>query len=310
MARFRKKQRVLSVARRNWKEDLPLYLMFLPAFVWIAFIRLAPMPGLLIAFTDYNVFEGFFASDWVGFDHFRAFFTRPRFLQVFRNTIEISLLRIIFLFPLPIILALMLNEMRCVIYKRTVQTIIYLPFFISVVVIHGLFTRMLSTQGGMVNVIIEFFGGSAINFYTNEWFRFVLLLTDGYQGVGWGTIVYLAALAGVDPELYEAAKVDGAGKLRQLWSITLPSILSIIMLMLILRIGGILNAGTEQILVMYNPTVYATADVMGTFIFREGLGRAQFGLTTAIGMFESVVSFILLISANALASKYFKRGLW
>ena len=298
------------IARRTFKENLPLYLMFLPAFLWIAFIRLAPMPGLAIAFTDYNVFGGFFESEWIGLEHFRTFFTRPRFLQVLRNTIEISLLRIIFLFPIPIILALMLNELRQIFFKRTVQTIIYLPFFISVVVIHGIFTRILSTQTGLVNEIIRNLGGEAINFYTNEWFRFVLLLTDGYQGAGWGTIVYLAALAGVDPELYEAAKVDGAGRLRQTWNITLPSILPIIMLMLILRIGGILNAGTEQILVMYNPTVYATADVLGTFIFREGLGRAQFGLATAVGLFESIISFILILSANAFSSKFFKRGLW
>ena len=299
-----------GVDRRTFRENLPLYLMFLPAFLWIAFIRLAPMPGLAIAFTDYNIFGGIWESDWIGLEHFRTFFTRPRFVQVLRNTVEISLLRIIFLFPIPIILALMLNELRQMIFKRTVQTIIYLPFFISVVVIHGIFTRILSTQTGLVNEIIRNFGGDAINFYTNEWFRFVLLLTDGYQGAGWGTIVYLAALAGVDPELYEAAKVDGAGKMRQMWNITLPSIIPIIMLMLILRVGGILNAGTEQILVMYNPTVYATADVLGTFIFREGLGRAQFGLATAVGLFESIISFILILAANALSSKFFKRGLW
>jgi putative aldouronate transport system permease protein len=220
------------------------------------------------------------------------------------------MLRLVFVFPISIILALMLNELRLMVFKRTVQTIIYLPFFISIVVVHGIFANLLSTQGGVVNVIIEMFGGNVINFYTNDWFRFVLLLTDAYQGAGWGTIVYLAALAGVDVQLYEASQVDGAGRLRQLFHISLPSIMPIIMLMLILRIGGILNAGTEQILVMYNPTVYATADVLGTLIFREGLGRAQFGFTTAVGMFESIVSFVLLLSANSIASKYFKRGVW
>lgn len=309
-AKSTKVKKSSTVARRSLKEDFPLYLMFLPALIWIAVFRLAPMPGLAIAFTDYNIFHGFWASDWVGLEHFRVLFTRPQFLRVLSNTIQISLLRLIFVFPLSVILALMLNEIRRMVFKRTVQTIIYLPFFVSIVVVHGIFVNLLSTQGGIVNEVIGFFGGNPINFYTNQWFRFVLLLTDAYQGAGWGTIVYLAALAGVDVELYEAAQIDGAGRLRQLFSITLPSIMPIIMLMLVLRIGGILNAGTEQILVMYNPTVYATADVLGTLIFREGLGRAQFGFTTAVGMFESVISFVLLLGANFIASKCFKRGVW
>lgn len=296
--------------KQLFRKDAALYFLFLPALLYIIFLKLLPLPGLLLAFKDYNIYDGFFASDWVGLKHFTALFTQQRFFNVLLNTLEISFLKLIILFPLPIIIAILLNEMRNKFFKKTVQTIVYLPHFLSFVIIHGIFVTLLSTQGGMINNLITMVGLEPINFYTNDHFRFVLILTEAFKDVGWGTIVYLAALSGVDQQLYEAAQVDGASKLRQMISITLPSIMPIIALMLTLRIGSILEAGTEQILVMYNPSVYDTADVIGTLVYREGLGNAQYGFATAVGMFNSIVSFLLIIGANAFSSKVFKRGLW
>lgn len=299
-----------GIHKRKIRSDIALYVMFLPALLYIIFIKLLPMPGLMMAFKDYNVFDGFLASEWVGLEHFKNFFTQPRFFNAFFNTLEISFLKIIILFPLPIILAILLNELKNKYFKKTVQTIIYLPHFLSFVIIHGIFVTFLSTQGGAINNIITSLGFDAVNFYTNDTFRFVLLLTEGFKDVGWGTIVYLAALSSVDVQLYEAAQVDGANKWRQMIHITLPSIIPVIALMLTLRLGSILEAGTEQILVMYNPSVYETADVIGTLVYREGIGNAEYGFATAVGLFNSVVSFILIIGANTFSSKVFKRGLW
>lgn len=295
--------------KRSIIKDLPLYLLFLPALVYIVLFKLMPLPGLSIAFMNYNIFD-VSQSEFVGWAHFIDFFTKPRFYSVLINTLEISFLKLLFLFPLPIILAILLNEMGSKYFKKSVQTIIYLPHFLSFVIIHGMFSSFLSTQGGIVNQIITSFGMEPVNFYSNENFRFVLFLTEGFKDVGWGTIVYLAALSGVEVELYEAAQVDGANRLQQISYITLPSILPIVALMLTLRIGGILDAGTEQILVMYNASVYKTADVIGTFVYREGLGKSQYGFGTAVGLFNSVVSFILIVSANFFSLKVFKRGLW
>jgi putative aldouronate transport system permease protein len=284
--------------------------MFLPAFLWMFCFRILPLPGIVIAFQDYNIFDGILGSKWVGFKHFIEFFSRPRFLAVLRNTFEISLLKIFVLFPLPVLLAILLNEFRAARYKRIAQTVIYMPHFLSFVIIHGIFVSALSTQGGAVNVLIQAFGGSPINFYANNTFRFTLLLTEGFKESGWNTIVYLAALSAIDVQLYEAAEVDGAGKLRQMFSITLPSLMPVIILMFTLRLGGILQAGTIQILAMYNPTVYDTADVIGTFVYREGIGTGKFSLATAVGLFESVVGFITILGANAFCGRVFKRRLW
>lgn len=310
LALNRKKSTTIKSKKRPFHKDWALYLLFLPALIYIVLIKLLPLPGIAIAFKDFNIFEGFAASEWVGFEHFKALFTQPRFIKVLFNTLEISFLKLIILFPMPIILAIMLNEMRSRRYKKTVQTLIYLPHFLSFVIIHGLFMNFLSTQGGLVNELLQAIGIGPINFYSNTWFRFVILLTEGFKEIGWGTIVYLAALAGVDPQLYEAAEVDGAGKFRQMISITLPSIVPIIALMLTLRVGNILDAGTEQILVMYNSSVYETADIIGTLVYREGLGNAQYGFATAVGLFNSIASFILIMVANTFSSKVFKRGLW
>ncbi len=282
----------------------------LPGLLWIICFRLMPIPGILIAFKDYNLFDGFWKSEWVGFRHFGLMFSQPRFINVIKNTLEISLLKIVVLFPIPIILSLLLNEFRSAKYKKICQVVIYLPHFLSYVVIHGIFTTVLSTQGGLVNQVLSWIGMEPVNFYSNELFRFVLLVTEGYKDAGWNTIVYLSALSALDPTLFEAAEIDGANKFQKMLHITLPGILPIIMLMLTLRLGSIMQAGTDQILVMYNPSVYRSGDVIGTFVFREGISSGNFSMSTAVGLFESVVAFILVLGTNFFTRKAFNRGLW
>ncbi|GBF77181.1 protein lplB [Paenibacillus sp. 598K] len=299
--------RLLLDIRREWD----LYLLLVPGILFLLLFKYTPMYGIIIAFKDFNIFAGFADSPWVGGKHFAKLFTSPDFAIVLRNTIIISLLKIVILFPLPIIIALMLNELRKMVFKRTVQTIIYLPHFLSWVIVAGLFIDLLSTDGGLVNKLLNSLGLQQISFFLdNSVFRSVLITSAGWKETGWSTIVYLAAFSMIDPSLYEAAKMDGASKLRQLWHVTLPGIAPIIVLMFILRLGNILEAGTEQILVMYNPVVYKVSDVIGTYVYRMGLGNQDYSFTTAVGMFEAVISFTLVIVGNSLSRKYLQRGIW
>jgi len=293
-----------------WKE-WDLYLLLGPGVLFILLFKYTPMYGITIAFKDFNIFTGFGDSPWVGWKHFEKLFTSPDFARVFQNTVIISLLKIIILFPLPIIVALMLNEMKNMIIKRSVQTVIYLPHFLSWVIVSGLFIDLLSTNGGLVNKLLVSLNLEPVAFFLdNSVFRSVLVTSAGWKETGWSTIVYLAAFSMVDPTLYEAAKIDGAGRWKQLWHITLPGIAPIIILMFILRLGNILEAGTEQILVMYNPVVYKVSDVIGTYVYRQGLGNQDYSFTTAVGLFEAVISFTLVIVGNALSKKYLQRGIW
>ncbi|WP_195575650.1 ABC transporter permease [Paenibacillus sp. 1001270B_150601_E10] len=293
------------------RKDYSLYLLIVPGMLIILLFKYTPMYGIVIAFKDFNIFDGYNASPWVGMKHFEKLFTTPDFLLVFRNTLIISVYKLVFLFPLPIVIALMLYELKQLIFKRVVQTIIYLPHFLSWVIVSGLFIDLLSTNGGLVNKLLVSLGMEPITFFLdNSVFRGLLVSSAGWKEVGWGTIVYLAAFATIDPQLYDAAKIDGAGRWKQLLHITLPGISSTIILMLILRLGSILEAGTEQILVMYNPTVYKVSDVIGTYVYRMGLGNQDYSFTTAVGLFESVIAFILVISGNALSRKYLQRGIW
>jgi putative aldouronate transport system permease protein len=292
-------------------RDWDLYLLLIPGVLIVLLFKYTPMYGILIAFKDYNIFEGLSASPWVGFKNFERLFHSNEFGQVFRNTLIISLYKIGFLFPLPIIIALMMNELRNMVFKRSIQTVIYLPHFLSWVIVSGLFIDLLSTQGGLVNKLLTSLGMEPIAFFLNHHvFRGVLIGSAGWKETGWGTIVYLAAFTSIDPGLYEAARIDGAGRWKQMLHITLPGIAPTILLMLILRLGSILEAGTEQILVMYNPTVYKVADVIGTYVYRMGLGNQDYSFSTAVGLFESVIAFILVISGNALSRRYLNRGIW
>lgn len=305
---------VKSPARRlgrDVRREWDLYMLLVPGLLCVLLFKYTPMYGIIIAFKDFNIFEGMAASPWVGWKHFEKLFTSQDFGLVFKNTLIISLLKIGFLFPLPILVAVLLNELKNVIFKRTVQTIIYLPHFLSWVIVSGLFIDILSTNGGLVNKALTGLGMEPIAFFMdNSVFRSVLITSAGWKETGWSTIVYLAAFTTIDPQLYEAARMDGAGRLKQVWHITLPGIAPTILLMFILRLGSILEAGTEQILVMYNPTVYKTADVIGSYVYRMGLGNQDYSFTTAVGLFESIIAFTLVVSGNAFSRKYLQRGIW
>lgn len=294
-------------ALKNWD----MYLLLLPALVFLALFKYAPMWGIQIAFMDFNIFKGTSGSAFVGLENFQKLFSSSEFYLIFRNTLIISLLKIGLLFPMGIVVALILNEVHFSPFKKTVQTIIYIPHFFSWIVVAGLFTTILSPTGGMVNKLISALGGDSISFMTSTfWFRPVLIFSAGWKEVGWNAIVFIAAIAGVDQEMYEAALIDGAGRLRRIWSITLPAILPTIVLMFILRIGGLLEAGTEQILTMYNPVVYEVSDVIGTYVYRIGLGKMDYSFSTAVGLFNSVVGFLLVMLGNTLSRKATGSSIW
>ncbi|TXK85190.1 sugar ABC transporter permease [Paenibacillus sp. N3.4] len=310
----RKKTLKRSYLRQLWidiRKDWDLYLALIPGIAFLLVFKYTPMYGIIIAFKDFNIFEGMAASPWVGWKHFEKLISSASFLHVFENTLMISIYKIVFLFPLPIVVAILLNELKNMVFKRSVQTVIYLPHFLSWVIVSGLFIDLLSSNGGIVNKMIVAMGGEPIRFFLDSHiFRSVLVASAGWKDLGWNTIIYLAALAGIDPGLYESAKIDGANKWKQIVHITLPGLLPIILLMFILRLGYVLEAGTEQVLVMYNPSVYNVADVIGTYVYRIGLGEQDYSFSTAVGVFESVVAFILIISGNGLARKFFGRGIW
>jgi putative aldouronate transport system permease protein len=269
------------------------------------------MYGALIAFKEYNIYEGFFNSPWVGLKYFSRLFETSDFPRVFRNTVLISVYKLLFRVPAPIILALLLNEVRNSLFKRSVQTVTYVPHFISWVIISGFFMDILSPYSGIVNQVLGVVGIEPIFFMGDtDWFRSVLVVTDIWKDAGFGAIIYLAAIAGIDPQLYEAAVIDGASRWRQTWHITLPGMVSTIMVILILRMGQILEVGHEQVLMMYSPAVYEVGDVITTYIYRIGLGRLEFSLTAAAGLFKSVIACILIIATNALAKRLKQTTVW
>nr|WP_231869946.1 ABC transporter permease subunit [Paenibacillus riograndensis] len=287
------------------------YVLLIPGLLFLLLFKYTPLYGVLIAFQDFNIFDGIRGSEWVGLEQFHKLVQSEEFGQVFMNTLLISVYKIVLLFPVPIVIALVLNEVRLMFFKRTIQTIIYLPHFLSWVIISGLFVTILSTSGGLVNNIIQWFGGEPVSFFvSNQYFRSLVVFTAGWKEVGWNAIVFIAAIAGIDQEQYEAASIDGAGRIRRMLHISLPGILPTVVLMFILRLGSVLDAGTEQILTMYNPVVYETADVIGTFVYRIGLGKMDYSFSTAVGLFNSVVGFILIVSGNYISRKLLKRGIW
>lgn len=303
-----------AAAKPGWKRywiDWDLYLLLAPGLLYFLIFKYLPMWGVVIAFQDYSPFKGILGSDWVGFKHFVTLFQYDKFWQIFRNTILISLYNLIFFFPAPIIVALLLNEVKNQFFKRSVQTIIYLPHFISWVVVAGMTYLLLGTQGGLVNELIKSSGGEALPFLTTpEWFRSLLVTQSIWKEAGWGTIIFLAALSGVDTQLYEAAIVDGAGRWRQLWHITLPAIRSTIFILLILRLGNILDVGFEHIFLMLNSTVNNVGDVFETYVYREGLIGGKFSYTTAVGLFKSIIGLVLVVSANWLTKKFGEEGVY
>jgi putative aldouronate transport system permease protein len=303
--------RYMRQLKADIRKDWDLYLLLVPGIIFVLLFKYTPMYGIIIAFKDFNIFEGMAASPWVGMRNFEKLFSSEDFVNVFSNTLVISIMKIIFLFPLPILTALLMNELKGILFKRSIQTIVYLPHFLSWVIVSGLFIDLLSTNGGMINRILTGLGFHNVAFFMdNSVFRWVILTTAGWKETGWSTIVYLAAITTIDPSLYEAARMDGANKFKMMLYITIPGMVPIILLMFILRLGSMLDAGTDQILVMYNPTVYKVADVIGTYVYRSGLGQQDYSFSTAVGLFESVIAFILIISGNYLSRKYLQRGIW
>ncbi|GBG08353.1 protein lplB [Paenibacillus sp. MY03] len=297
--------------RSPWLRYWDLYLMLLPAMLFIIVYKYVPMYGVIIAFKDFNIMKGIMGSSWIGFEHFRQLFMFDEFPRVVRNTIIISFMKLIFGFPAPIIIALLLNELVLKRFKRVVQTFTYIPHFISWVVVGGIVIDLLSPSSGIINKVIQSFGLEPIFFMSDgQWFRWILVFSDNWKEAGWGAIIYLAAILGINDELYQAARVDGATRLRQIWHVTLPCIRSTIVILLLLRIGNVFDAGFEQILVMYNAMVYEVADIIDTYVYRVGLGQMQFGLTTAAGLFKSVIGCGLLIMANWMARRMGEEGIF
>ncbi|WP_441960553.1 ABC transporter permease [Paenibacillus sp. TAF43_2] len=298
-----------DVRRRIVKYKM-LYLMLLPAVAFLIIFSYIPMYGASIAFKEFWITKGILGSPWVGFKHFEQIFATDKFWQVFTNTIEINLMRLLFGFPAPIILAILLNEVRHRIFKRSIQTIIYLPHFISWVTISGILFALLSNEG-LVNSIIVLFGGDPVNFLTsNSMFRPLLVISGIWKEVGWGTIIFLAALSGVNPDLYEASVIDGANRWKQIVHITLPSLLPIISILLILNFGSMMSGGFDQVFNMYNPMVYESGDVIDTYVYRIGLTQGQYSMATAIGLFLNVINFVLLIAVNSAAKKMNGHGIY
>lgn len=293
------------------RNNLDYYMLLIPGLLFLFLFKYTPMYGIVIAFQDFNIFEGISGSRWVGLDQFHKLIQSDEFAQVFVNTLLISFYKIILLFPIPIFIALLLNEVRFSGFKRTIQTIIYLPHFLSWVIISGLFITILSPSGGLVNEFLQWLGMEPITFFMdNRFFRSIVVFTAGWKESGWNAIIFIAAIAGIEQEQYEAAAIDGAGRIRQMLHISLPGIMPTIVLMLILRLGSVLEAGTEQILTMYNPVVYQSGDVIGTFVYRVGLGKMDYSFSTAVGLFNSVVGFLLVVTGNVVSKKLVQRGIW
>jgi len=288
----------------NMKQNWPLYIMLIPAGILLLIFSYYPMYGVSIAFQDYQPVNGFFGSPFVGLKWFKYVFEMPDFKEILSNTLIMAIGKILIGTLFSIVFALLLNEIKNRRYKKTVQTIVYLPYFLSWVIIGGIFVDLLSADG-LINQVINLLGHESIMFLgDNRYFRGTMILTDVWKSFGYGAIIYLAAMTGIDPQLYESARMDGANRFKQALHITLPGILPTIILLATLSIGNILNAGFDQILIMYNEVVYETGDIIDTFVYRVGLESAQFSLSTAVGLFKSVVSFIMIGISYTLAYKF------
>ena len=304
------KEQIRYSRRKRIDRSKYLYILLALPVVYFLMFRYAPMFGLLIAFKDYNVFFGMWESPWVGFENFRNIFQSPDFWNVFRNTLLISLYKVVAGFPVPIILALLMNEMRSRLFQRTTQTLLYLPYFISWTVIGTIILVIFSPTTGFMSEVSVWLTGSRLNLLASrDYFRGILVVTDIWKTAGWGTIIYLAALSTIDPQLYEAAIVDGANRWQQIWRITLPSIMSMIVLLLIMRIGWIMYAGFEQILVLQNPVVRDVSDIFDTYVYRVGLGRGEYSFTATAELFKSVSGLILILGADRFAKIMGEEGL-
>lgn len=296
---------------KHFRKEWQIYVLLAPMIIWFVVFLYKPMYGLQIAFKDYSIFRGIAGSPWIGFEHFETLFSSSQFVRAVKNTIILSIYTLFIGFPMPIILALMFNEIINPIFKRTAQTIVYLPHFISSVIIAGIVITAFSPSAGIVNTVLGWFGVEPIYFLIRpEWFRPIFIGTGIWQEAGFSSIVFLAAIAGVNPSLYESAVVDGASRWQMMWKITVPSILPTILIMLIIRIGNLLEVSFEMIILLYQPATYSTADVVNTLIFRQGLQNGQYDIAAAAGLFNAVVAFVLVITANTISRRYSRTSLW
>jgi len=299
-------------SRELWNNRY-LYLFVIPGAIWFLIFCYQPMYGIIIAFKDYDILQGVFASEWVGLDNFREFFNSPNFKVIMTNSIAISLLKMLLGFPAPIILALLLNEVRNVVFKRVAQTISYLPFFVSWVVVAGIWYELFSTDGGVINNMLISLGliKEPIFWFGNpDLFWGMVVASDIWKGIGFGTIIYLASIVSVNMDQYESAVIDGANRLKQIWHITLPAIRPTIILLFILNMAGILDAGFEQVYVLQNPMVLDKAEIIDTYVMKMGIFRAQYELATAVGVFKSIIGMIALFSVNFLVKKLGEDGIF
>nr|WP_246079120.1 ABC transporter permease subunit [Paenibacillus piri] len=290
--------------RWNWKRNWPLHILVMPAFILGLIFHYGPLPGMIIAFQDYKPWLGFTGSEWVGLENFMRIFQFGDTRSVIRNTLFISSFKIVFSLLVPLLFALLLNEVRKSSVKKTIQTLVYLPHFLSWVILGGILIDLLSVKGGIVNQALQLFGLQPVFFLgDNKWFVFTLITSDLWKEFGFSAIVFLAALAGVNPNLYEAALIDGANRIQQVWYITLPAIVPIIIVVATLSLGQILNAGFDQVFNLYNPLVYESGDIIDTYVYRIGLLGGQFSFATAVGLFKSVIGFMFILIGYYTAYK-------
>lgn len=288
-----------SFLRNRW-----LYFLLIPGILYLFIFNYLPMYGIIISFKDFSFRKGILGSEWIGFANYREMFASETFWNVLKNSIVLSLYRLAASFPFPILLALLLNEVRHKYFKKAVQTIIYLPHFVSWVVFAGMVQLFLSPTDGMINMLIKMLGGEPIPFLQrSEYFRTILVISGIIKSAGWGTIVYLAAITAIDQEMYEAAVIDGANRLQKMFYLTIPCISNTIVILLILDMGSLLKNGFEQVYLLYNPLVYDVADIIETYVYRLGLEGGQYSYTTAVGLFQSVVGMIMILAANAVTRR-------
>ena len=296
--------------RRDLYVNKELYLLFIPVLLYYIMFHYAPMYGALIAFKNFKPSLGISGSAWVGLQHFQHFFNSYYFVTLLRNTLTISLSVLIFGFPIPIILAILINELRSRRYARLVQTVTYMPHFISLVVICGMI-REFTSSTGLITVIMGYFGYPAQTMLNDpSLFVPIYVISEIYQQAGWGSIIFLAALVAIDRELYEAAEIDGAGRWKKTLHITLPSILPTIVIMFIMRTGKVMSIGAEKVILLYNPSIYDTSDIIASYVYRRGITGTDWSFSSAVGLFNSVINFVLVISVNALSRRVVGSGLW
>ncbi|MDD6022625.1 MAG: ABC transporter permease subunit [Oscillospiraceae bacterium] len=298
--------------KRDWRMNKGLYFLIIPVVIYLIIFNYVPMAGIVLGFERFTPKNGVYMSEWVGLKHFTTFFSSVFFIRVLKNTMILSLYSVIFGFPAPILFALLLNELDNEYFKKVIQVVSYMPNFISTVVISGIILDFVASDGVITDLLVK------IGFLTEgknlmsvpEYFRTIMVVTDLWQQVGFGSILFLAALTGIDQELYEAAVIDGANRWKQTIHVTIPGIMPTVVIMLIMRIGGLMNANQEKILLLYNPLIYETSDVIGTFVYRKGLLEADYGYSTAVGLFNSVVNVVLLFVANGVSRKYSETSLF